>query len=148
MARLFSRYLPRIRRIVALRTGRRLRTLHGEDDLVQQALLRVFRSLKDFEQRSEASFRNWVARCVENELVDLSRQAAAAKRRGGPIHLSGDPEAFLASVAADGNARHVCSISNLYLLRSLLPEADIELLRYDVALDPQQTVTFASALLR
>lgn len=98
MERLFSRYLPRIRRIVALRTGRRLRALHGEEDLVQQALLRVFRSLKDFEPRSEASFRNWVARCVENEIVDLSRRAEAAKRNGGPIHLGGDCEAFLASI--------------------------------------------------
>ncbi|NUP99426.1 MAG: AmmeMemoRadiSam system protein B, partial [Armatimonadetes bacterium] len=50
--------------------------------------------------------------------------------------------------AADRNARNVCSVSNLYLLRALAPESELMLLRHEVAFDPDQTVSFAAAALR
>lgn len=81
---LCHRYLPRVRRIVALRTGRKLRSLHEEEDLVQLAMMRVLTGLRNYRERSEASFRSWVSRCVENELIDLRRRADAQKHGGNP----------------------------------------------------------------
>jgi len=80
---LFERYLARVRRIVALRMGRRLRDLHDVDDLVQEALLGVFLSMKGMKQLSGGAFRNFVARCVQNEIFDALRRARAEKRGGG-----------------------------------------------------------------
>src|SRR5262245_12995939 len=70
---LFTRYLPRVRQIVALRLGWRLRQLLEVDDIVQEVLLDAFQGLGQFEPRSEGSFRNWLARTVEREIVDTSR---------------------------------------------------------------------------
>ncbi|HAZ62219.1 MAG TPA: AmmeMemoRadiSam system protein B [Armatimonadetes bacterium] len=62
--------------------------------------------------------------------------------------LRGDLDGFFGAIAADDNPQHVCSLAAMYALRALLPEAEAELLRYDQAHDPAQTVTFATALLR
>ncbi len=79
---LFERCLPRVRRIVSLRIGTRLRSLYDRDDLVQGAMLRAFRGLSGFKEQSPAMFQNWLARCVESELVDTYRAEHAKKRRG------------------------------------------------------------------
>ncbi|MBN1443826.1 MAG: hypothetical protein JXA90_14040, partial [Planctomycetes bacterium] len=94
---LFERYLPRVRRIVALRTGRRLEILYEQEDLVQQALMRAFADLHSYEKRSQAQFRNWIARCVEHELADLARKGAAAKRGGALRAGVPPPDRVLAS---------------------------------------------------
>ena len=90
---LFRRYLPRVRQIVALRVGRRLRQMMDVEDLVQNSLLRVLSSLKDFEARSEARFRNWLATCVEREIVDSLRTETRQKRGGGAVLRFGDCDA-------------------------------------------------------
>ena len=92
---LFSRYLPRVRHIVALRMGWRLRQLVEIDDVVQEVLLDVFKGLDRFEQRSEGSFRNWLSRCVEREVVDTLRTQTRKKRGGGEIRRIGDYDASL-----------------------------------------------------
>lgn len=61
--------------------------------------------------------------------------------------LSVDADRWFAHFAANFNARNVCSVSNLYLVRALLPDARFELLRHEVAFDPEQTVSFAAARL-
>ncbi|MBI5835530.1 MAG: AmmeMemoRadiSam system protein B, partial [Armatimonadetes bacterium] len=62
--------------------------------------------------------------------------------------LQGDLDGFFEAFACNDNAQNVCSVAGLYALRALLPEAKAELLRYEQAFDPEQTVTFAAALLR
>ena len=62
--------------------------------------------------------------------------------------LEGDLDRFFGAFACNDNAQNVCSVAGLYALRALLPDAQAELLRYDQAFDPEQTVTFAAALLR
>jgi RNA polymerase sigma-70 factor (ECF subfamily) len=79
---LFARYLSRVRRIVALRMGWRLRDIHDVDDLVQDALLRVFQSMGSLRAMSGGEFRNFVSRCVQNEVVDVLRRSKAIKRGG------------------------------------------------------------------
>ena len=86
---LFTRYLPRVRHIVALRTGKRVRQFVGLDDIVQEVLLKVFRGLDRFEQRTEGSFRNWLAVCVECEIRDQRRRADAKKRGAGKVRRRG-----------------------------------------------------------
>ena len=61
MEELFARYLPRVRQIVALRLGRRPSDFANHEDIVQEALLNTFRKLDQYEERSEATFRNWVS---------------------------------------------------------------------------------------
>ena len=61
---LFERYLPRVRQIVAVRMGRRLNQVVEFDDIAQDVLLKVFQGLDRFEQKSEGSFRNWLANCA------------------------------------------------------------------------------------
>jgi RNA polymerase sigma-70 factor (ECF subfamily) len=80
---LFARYLPRVRRIAAVRMGRTAAQFLELDDLVQESMLDAFRSLQSGQHRSEGSFCNWLARCVEHNLRDLLRRRRAAKRGGG-----------------------------------------------------------------
>jgi RNA polymerase sigma factor (sigma-70 family) len=100
---LFTRYLPRVRQIVALRLGRKMREFTEEEDLVQDAMLRAFQGLDRFEQRTEGSFRNWLARCVEHAIVDRGRRERAGKRGGGNVRRLGDfgSESLHDSVFAD-----------------------------------------------
>jgi RNA polymerase sigma factor (sigma-70 family) len=92
---LFARYLPRVRRIVALRMGQRLRQFVEIDDVVQDVLLDVLKGLARFEPRSEGSFRNWLARCVEREIVDRLRAETRQKRGGGRVRRFGDCDSSL-----------------------------------------------------
>ena len=92
---LFARYLPRVRQIVALRMGRRLRQIIEIDDVVQEVLLDAFKGLKSFEPRSEGSFRNWLARCVEREIVDSVRTETRKKRGGGIVRRFSDCDSSL-----------------------------------------------------
>lgn len=87
---LFARYLPRTRQIVAFRMGWRIQQLEEHDDLVQEALLRVFQGLERFESRSEGSFRSWVASCVECAIQDRLRHADRKKRGSGNVKRLGD----------------------------------------------------------
>lgn len=80
---LFERYLPVVRRVVALRMGVRLAELAESEDLVQEALLEAFRSLDGFVPRSQGSFRNWLATVAENRIRDVVRRAHAEKRGAG-----------------------------------------------------------------
>ncbi|MBN1441939.1 MAG: sigma-70 family RNA polymerase sigma factor [Planctomycetes bacterium] len=97
---LFARYLPRVRQIVALRTGQRLRRLVEVDDITQQVLLRALEGLERFEHRTEGSFLSWLADCVACEITALARRFGARKRGGG-WHR----EPLLSSLLADRGAR-------------------------------------------
>lgn len=85
MESLFARYLPRVRQIVALRLGYRLKDLEAHEDIVQEGLLKAFQNLDRLEQRSAGSFRNWLSRCVVNAANDYLRRGRADKRGGGKV---------------------------------------------------------------
>lgn len=80
---LFQRYLPWVFDTVALRLGRRRQDCFAIEDLVQESLLDAFRSIDRFQERSEASFRHWLARIVENNVRDGERRRLAQKRGSG-----------------------------------------------------------------
>lgn len=83
MDRLFSRYLPRVRLIVAVRTGWSPGAIGEVDDLAQEALLKAFRGLDSFQVQTDGSFRGWMASIVQSVVVDAIRQRAAPKHGGG-----------------------------------------------------------------
>lgn len=85
METLFSRYLPWVFDTVALRLGRRRQDCGAIEDLVQESLLDAFRSIDQFQERSESSFRNWLARIVENNVRDGERRRMAQKRGSGKV---------------------------------------------------------------
>lgn len=79
---LFRRYLPRVRQIVALRLGYSLRDFADSEDLVQEALLNVFKKLDRFRARPEGRFRYWLTRCVANSVTTHFRRSGSKKRAG------------------------------------------------------------------
>lgn len=78
---LLRRYLPWVRQTVALRLGQSRRDLAALDDLVQQSLVDVFRSIDGFRECSEGSFRHWIAKIVLNNVRDHARRNASSRRR-------------------------------------------------------------------
>ena len=92
MEDLFARYLPRVRQIVALRLGMPPSAFAQHEDLVQDALLKTFENLDKYEQRSDATFRNWIAHCVTNSIRDHFRRSTADKRGGGKVRSFGSFE--------------------------------------------------------
>jgi len=87
---LFTRYLPRVQRIVSLRLGWRLSQFADVDDIAQEVLLKAFQGLDRFEEESEGTFIHWLSTCVECEIVDQSRKQKAQKRGEGKACRIGD----------------------------------------------------------
>ncbi|MBI1850249.1 MAG: sigma-70 family RNA polymerase sigma factor [Planctomycetes bacterium] len=87
---LLARYLPWVRQIVALTLGRPLAQCGDLDDIVQESLLEAFQTLERSDQRTEGSFRYWLARLAENNVRDHIRRTKAKKRGGGHAPLFAD----------------------------------------------------------
>ena len=77
---LLERYMPIVCEIAAVRLGRRLREMLEVKDIVQETLKDAFASLHSFRHESEGSFRNWLARIVENNIKDANKKRGAKKR--------------------------------------------------------------------
>ncbi len=92
---LFTRYLPRVRAMVAARLGRTLRQFADEEDLVQETLRDALLGLDRIDQRSDGLFAHWLSRCVENNLRDAMRRGLAQKRGGGASRNFADLEQSL-----------------------------------------------------
>ena len=87
---LFTRYLPQVRAIVAARLGKRLRELADQEDLVQEAMREAIAGLERFDYRSEGSFRQWLAVCVQNAIRKEARRLNAHKRGTGRVQRMAD----------------------------------------------------------
>lgn len=60
----------------------RLQATHAVEDILQLTFFQAFRDIGQFEQRSDASFGNWLARIAENRLCDAIKEQDRAKRGG------------------------------------------------------------------
>lgn len=98
LEKLFSRYLPKVRRIVALRMGKKLQAFYDHEDLVQDALLKVFKGIDTFDESSHTLFHNWVAKCVENEIINQIRFQGAQKRGGEGEEAIKNEDLMLSSI--------------------------------------------------
>lgn len=104
--RLFSRYLPLLRRWAAGRLPRWARDLADTPDLVQETVLQVFKKVEGFEHRGEGAFHAYLRQALMNRIRNEVRNAG---RRPGRVELdSGVPaddvsplEAAIGAEAAD-----------------------------------------------
>ena len=88
--RIFERYSPRVRRIVALRLGIPVNEFSVAEDLVQDALMRAFEKIDQFEERSTGSFYHWMSTCVASSVNLHFRKEGAAKRGAGVVRVLGE----------------------------------------------------------
>lgn len=75
-----TRYLPALRAFVRLRCDRVLRARESSSDLVQTACREAIGALRDFEWRSEGSFRNWLFAFALNKIRNRRNHFLAQKR--------------------------------------------------------------------
>ena len=80
---LFEHCLPRVRHIVSLRMGKKLRQMMVPQDIIQEVMFMTLNGPKRFKPGSKGSFRNWLARRVEREIVDLTRRSVSRLRHQG-----------------------------------------------------------------
>ncbi|MHC4549429.1 MAG: sigma-70 family RNA polymerase sigma factor [Planctomycetota bacterium] len=79
-AALVQRLRGRLDMWISLRMGPLLRARLTEDDVLQETLLHAHRSLADFQDQGQGSFRRWLFSVAENRLRDLHKYHAAQKR--------------------------------------------------------------------
>ncbi len=101
---LFERYLPRVRRIAALRLGRISVDLTDVDDITQEAMTDAFRALDDFDVGSDGKFCNWLATLVENRIRMAMRAGRRLKRGDGRVQRFADAASTIhdSRLAGDG----------------------------------------------
>ena len=80
LSSLFQRYYERVRRIVRIRLGSRLRSRMESGDILQDTFMSALGSFDHFEMRDEASFIQWLSRIAENQIRDAADYVKAAKR--------------------------------------------------------------------
>ncbi len=78
--RLLSRYYDRVRRIVNMRLGSRLKQRVEGSDILQETFIKAVESFERFELRDEASFINWLARIAERQVLAAADHHGAQKR--------------------------------------------------------------------
>jgi len=81
LERILERYYERVRRIVRVRLGPRLRGALDSGDILQETLLAATHKFDDFEPRDEASLINWLAKLAEHKITDAAGYHRAQKRR-------------------------------------------------------------------
>jgi RNA polymerase sigma-70 factor (ECF subfamily) len=78
--RLCERYYERVRRIVRLRLGSKLRESVDSGDILQDTFFQAVRSFENFEMREESSLINWLARLAERQIIAAADYQSAKKR--------------------------------------------------------------------
>ena len=80
MSALFQRYQERLRRIVRVRLGSKLRQRLESMDIVQDAFVVATPRISDFEHRGTGSLLNWLARIAERQIQDQLNKVCTQKR--------------------------------------------------------------------
>lgn len=78
--RLIARYYERVRRIVTLRLGPRLRKRVETSDILQETFIAAMRTFDQFEMRDEGAFIHWLSRIAEHQILDAADYHGAQKR--------------------------------------------------------------------
>ncbi len=112
---LFGRHAPNLRRWARGRLPRWARHLADTGDVVQEALLSVFRRLDDFEPRRQQALQAYLRQAVRNRIRDILR---LAQRQGGsalpePDALPGSASPFQDAVDAETRDRYATALARL-----------------------------------
>lgn len=124
---LFARYYDRVRRIVGIRMGARVRTWTDSVDIMTRTLLKAAEKLPGFEPRDDASLLQWLVAIAEGMVRDAVDERNAASR-------SPDRETPATPALPDGGATppsRLASDENALLVDAAieaLPAADRDLL--------------------
>lgn len=110
--RLCERYYDRVRRIVRLRLGARLRETIDSGDILQETFMAAVRSLDSFEMREEASLVNWLSRLAERQIIAAADYHGAKKR---------DRRRNVSLTASIGDSQSIRTLTTLPDDRSPLP---------------------------
>jgi RNA polymerase sigma-70 factor (ECF subfamily) len=78
--RLCERYYDRVRRVVRVRLGSKLRQVVDSGDILQETFQAAVGALENFEMREEASLINWLARLAEHQIIAAADFHGAKKR--------------------------------------------------------------------
>ncbi len=104
--RLFERYYERVRSVVRLRLGSRLRGRMDSGDILQETFLQAVRSFENFEAREEASLINWLCKLAERQILAAADYHGAQRREADrAVSMtpppSASPSRYLAGQLAD-----------------------------------------------
>src|ERR1041385_8017294 len=86
--RLARRYEAPLRSLIAFQLGDGMRGRVEVDDILQDSLLRAFRSMGRFEGTTESALRSWLAGIVHHAVIDRARRITVRKadyRREVPL---------------------------------------------------------------
>src|SRR5438034_61312 len=101
---LFSRYQPRLRRMVHLRLSRRLQGRVDDSDVLQEACLEASRRLAEYAAEPKLPFYLWLRHLTGLKLAEVHRRHLGTQLRDADrevtLHRGGLPEADSASLAA------------------------------------------------
>ncbi|MEM7235185.1 MAG: sigma factor, partial [Planctomycetota bacterium] len=92
--RLLDRYSNRVRTIIRLRLGSKLRERVDSVDILQETLIEAIQGFDRFEMRDEGSLINWLSKLAERKILNARDFHAALKRD------------FTRDVAFDAQAEH------------------------------------------
>ena len=70
---LLNHHYPLVRRIVRARMGAKLGQYYDDEDFIQNTFLAAVRDIDSIEMRDSASFRGWLARITERQLLGAVR---------------------------------------------------------------------------
>lgn len=85
---LFERYYERVRRVVRMRLGNKLRQEMDSGDILQETFLAAAKAFDKYEVREEAALINWLAKLAENQILRAADYHGAQKRaQDRKIHI-------------------------------------------------------------
>ena len=93
---LFERYYERVRRVVRMRLGNKLRQEMDSGDILQETFLAAAKAFDKYEVREEAALINWLAKLAENQIIRAADYHGAQKR-------AQDRKMHIQSLAGAGN---------------------------------------------
>ena len=77
---LYSRYYPRVRKVVRAKLGANLRQRLEVDDVLQEVFLQSLLRLQSFEMRSDSAFIDWLATIALNQIRKMAEHWGRQKR--------------------------------------------------------------------
>lgn len=127
--RLWTRYLPRIRRWAHGRLPSSSRGLLDTDDLAQEILLRAIQHVDTFEPRHEGAFQGYLRQMLKNRIFDELR--SAGRRPAGTTihdeHAAPDPSPLELALGRETLDRYEAALQQLRPLDRELVVARFEL---------------------
>ena len=82
---LFEKHRRRLAILIYYKLDSQRRRTTDVDDILQETLLRAFRSIDTFQYRTPGSFLSWLSRIAEHVLVDTARFEGRQRRNGGEM---------------------------------------------------------------